>query len=103
AVALPLTSLVTRPLAPLFRTTPGRGHADLVGKIVVVKTQKVDARFGQGTLDDGLLLSVRCEDAEALKRGDRALILGWDEEKEAFEVEPLEVVMGKDDEKRRRA
>ncbi len=103
-IALPFTSLVTRPLAPLFRTTPARGHADLVGKVVVVKTQKVDGGFGQGTLEDGLLLSVRCEDADALKRGDRALILGWDEEKEAFEVEPLEVVMGKgDDEKRRRA
>lgn len=103
ALALPLTSLVTRPLAPLFRTAPGRGNAELVGKVVTVKTGHVDARFGQGTLEDGLLLHVRCEDPEALQRGDRALILAWDEEKGAFEVEPLDVVMGERDEKRRRA
>ncbi|HLV67900.1 MAG TPA: glycine zipper family protein [Polyangiaceae bacterium] len=100
-VALPLTSLVTRPLAPLFRTAHARGNADLIGKVVTVKTGRVDARFGQGTLEDGLLLHVRCEDPDALARGDRALIVAWDEEKEVFEVEPLEAVMG--NEKRRRA
>src|SRR5690606_24690602 len=61
AVALPLTSLVTRPLAPLFRTQRARGNADLVGKVVVVRTGHVDDQFGQATLEDGqagLLLHV---------------------------------------------
>ncbi|HEY8429258.1 MAG TPA: glycine zipper family protein, partial [Sandaracinaceae bacterium] len=88
AVALPLTSLVTRPLAPLFRTQRARGNADLVGKVVVIRTGRVDDKFGQATLEDGqagLLLHVRCAAPDALQRGDRALILAWDEQRGAFE------------------
>lgn len=103
-VALPLTSLLTRPLAPLFVTHVAKGNASLIGKIVTVKTSRVDGRFGQGELKDGqgrLLVHVRCEDPEALERGDEALIIGWDEERHTFEVEPLSEVLPERERKRR--
>lgn len=71
-----------------------------------MKTGNVDRRFGQAELNDGqtgLLLRVRCDDEDALKRGDRALIVDWDEEANAFAVEPMEAVLGEDAEKKRRA
>lgn len=105
ALAVPLTSLSTRPLAPLFRTTGAKGNRDLIGSVVVVKTGTVDKKFGQAELNDGqagLLLRVRCDDEDALARGDRALIVDWDEDAHAFAVEPMDAVLG-DDEKKRRA
>lgn len=96
-VALPLTSLITRPLAPLFRKIEGTKRADLIGLVVTVKTGKVTHDFGQATLDDGqagLLLKVRCETAEALSRGDHALIVGWDEDTNAFDLEPMDELLG---------
>lgn len=106
ALALPLTSLVTRPMAPLFRTEVARGNRSLVGSVVVVKTGKVDRGFGQAELHDGqagLLLRVRCEDDAGLARGDRALIVDWDEEQNVFEVEPLSEVLGDDAAQRARS
>ncbi|MBX3273683.1 MAG: DUF1449 family protein [Sandaracinaceae bacterium] len=105
-VALPLTSLATRPLAKLFKTEPARSNRDLIGQVVTVKTGHVDARFGQASLDDGqagLLLKIRCEDPDALARGDRALIVDWDEESGAFEVEPMEALTGERAAKKSRA
>lgn len=106
ALALPLTSLVTRPMAPLFRTNVARGNRSLVGSVVVVKTGKVDRGFGQAELHDGqagLLLRVRCEDDAGLARGDRALIVDWDEERNVFEIEPLSEVLGDDAAQRARS
>lgn len=104
-LAFPLTSLVTRPLAPLFEKVHAKRNADLIGSVVVVKTGRVDVRFGQATLDDGqagLLLRVRCDDGEALGRGDKALIVGWDEEANAFDVEPMDELLGTGDQKKQR-
>ena len=104
-LAWPVTSLATRPLAPLFKTTGAKGNRDLIGSVVVVKTGNVDRTFGQAELNDGqagLLLRVRCDDEDALKRGDRALIVDWDEEAHAFAVEPMDAVLG-DEAKKRRA
>ena len=94
--AVPLTSLLTRPMAPLFRVHKARGNRDLVGQVVRIRTGSVDGGFGQAELKDGqagMILHVRCADPEALERGDEALIVDWDEEKNAFEVEPMEALL----------
>jgi len=104
-LAMPLTSLLTRPLAPLFRTEKAKKNKDLIGSVVTIKTGKVDAGFGQATLDDGqagFLLTVRCDTSDALTRGDRALIVGWDESSNTFDVEPMEAVLGAEAEAKKR-
>jgi hypothetical protein len=94
--SLLLTSVAVRPLAPIFATNLAKGHRDLVGRVCVVSTGRVDTRFGQATLEDGgagLILQVR-SDANELRRGDRVLIIGWNAEREGFEVEPMEPLEG---------
>jgi len=105
-LALPLTSLLTRPLAPLFETRAARSNRDLVGSVVTIKTGNVDRRFGQAELDDGqagLLVRVRCDDEDALARGDRALIVDWDEDANAFAVEPMKDLLDEPPKDKRRA
>ncbi len=92
AVALPLTSIVVRPLGPFFATRGAKTRSDLLGRECVISTGRVDERFGQATLADGgagLILDVRCDTPGALRQGDRALLVSWDPEREAFEVEPI--------------
>ena len=91
--SLVVTSVAVRPLGRLFVTHAAKGRSDLVGRVCVVSTGRVDARFGQATVEDGgagLILPVRCDAEGALRRGERALIIGWDHEREGFLVEPLE-------------
>lgn len=93
-VALPLTSLITRPLKPLFVSRVAPGNANLVGSVVTVRTGTVNEGFGQGELaTEGLIVQVRAPKSAGLKRGDKALILGWDADQHAFEVEPMEAVL----------
>jgi hypothetical protein len=93
AVALPLTAIVVRPLGPLFATRAAASRNDVIGKVCVISTGRVNERFGQATLADGgagLILDVRCDTPGALRQGDKALLVSWDQEREAFEVEPLD-------------
>ncbi|EYF00188.1 DUF1449 family protein [Chondromyces apiculatus] len=92
-VALPLASLVARPLGGLFVTQRAQSLADLVGKVVVISTGRVDERFGQALLQDGgagLILNVRSDAPGVLRQGDRAILVNWDAEKESFAVEPMD-------------
>jgi hypothetical protein len=91
--AVPLTGLSVRPMAGLFTTDSARGRDTLVGKICVVSTGRVDGTFGQATYDDGgagLIVQVRCDRKNGLKRGDQALIIDYDKGRESFSIEPLE-------------
>lgn len=93
ALALPLTSVVTRPLRPIFRTPSGRRRAELAGESCTVTTGRVDGRFGQAEAhlgNDVLLIQIRCDGAASLTKGQEALIIHYDEEREAYMVEPME-------------
>ena len=90
--SLLLTSLAIRPLAPIFVTKTARKSGDLVGKIATITTGQVTMRFGQATVADGgagLSLQIRAEPGSTLKRGDKVVLVYWDQEHEAFHVEKL--------------
>ncbi|AKT39029.1 uncharacterized protein CMC5_031750 [Chondromyces crocatus] len=92
-IALPLTSLVVRPLGSLFVTQAAQSVMDLVGKTVIISTGRVDERFGQGVLHDGgagLILNVRCDSPGVLRQGDKAVLVSYHPEREVFFVEPME-------------
>jgi hypothetical protein len=102
----PIAQLSARPFAGLFATEVAQGHEALVGQIVSVSTLRVDAAFGQASLDDGqggLLLQVRCPKSNALQRGDEALIVSYDTNTQSFHVEPLDPALASDDAARHRA
>jgi hypothetical protein len=87
------TSIAVRPLGKLFQTHGAtRSKTDLVGKVCVVSTGRVTESFGQANLEDGgagLILQVRARAGNGLQRGDRVLIIGWDDAAGGFSVEPM--------------
>jgi hypothetical protein len=94
-LALPLTSLATKPLEPIFRQRHGKSRIDYVGSVCRIQTGRVDTEFGQATVEDGgagLIIQVR-DEGGALKRGDSALIIDYDREQEAYIVEAYDALL----------
>lgn len=90
-VGLPLAGLLVRPLGGVFELKEGKSNRDYVGHTVTVSTGKVDEDFGQGTVEDGgtvLVIPIRCDKA-GLSRNDKALIIDFDTERQAYVVEPV--------------
>ena len=68
-------------------------HESLVGKVCTVRTGTVTDRFGEALLEDGgagLVVRVRVETGETLKRGDQVVIVGYDDERQEFTVAPMD-------------
>lgn len=90
-VALLVTSLLVRPLAPVFAIKVGKTNRDYVGFSCTISTGSVDDGFGQATVEDGgtvLVIPVRCDRPGSLARGDKAMIIDFDDERQAYVVEP---------------
>jgi hypothetical protein len=80
-----------RPLAPVFAVKEAKTNTDYVGHACTITTGSVDDRFGQATVEDGgsvLVIQVRSEQRGKLARGDKALIIEFDRERQAYVVEP---------------
>jgi hypothetical protein len=95
-LALPLTSIAARPLAKVFAPKHAPAKADFIGRTCLVRTGTVTSKFGEATLADGgagLVLRVRVEGEKQLGRGDQALIVDYDAERETYLVEPMRDVM----------
>jgi hypothetical protein len=95
-VAIVLTALLVRPLAPVFAFREGKSNRDYVGHTCTITTGRVDDNFGQATVEDGgtvLVIPVRCDRPEKLARGDKALIIDFDPERQAYVVEPSADIM----------
>lgn len=95
-LALPLTSFAARPLARVFVIRKGPAKTDLIGRMCVARTGTVNDKFGEATLADGgagLVLRVRVDAGKQLARGEQALIVDYDAERETFLVEPMAELM----------
>jgi len=95
-VALPIAALLIRPIAPVFAVKEGKSNADYIGHTCTITTGRVDNSFGQASVEDGgtvLAIAVRCDRPGRLLRGDRALIIEFDGERQAYLVEPSRDVL----------
>jgi hypothetical protein len=95
-LSLPLTSVAVRPLAKLLVTRRAPSKADFIGRTCVVRTGSVTEKFGEATLEDGgagLVIRVRIEGETSLSRGEQALIVDWDAERESYLVEPMKALL----------
>jgi amino acid transporter len=90
-LSLLLTRLLTKPLRAVFKMlnkdydTPVK----IIGQVCVVTTGEANATFGQASVEvrgAPLLLQVRTSGEEVLRRGERALIISEDTEKNCFHV-----------------
>lgn len=92
-LSLVATSLAVRPLVKAFESAAPQRRHHFIGKVCEITSGKVDGKFGTATVSDGgagLNLNVICEKANQLKKGDRALIVGFDEKADHWEIEPLD-------------
>ncbi|MCA9560832.1 MAG: DUF1449 family protein, partial [Myxococcales bacterium] len=91
-LAVPLTSILVRPLGRIFRPQTGRKRAEVVGHTAAITTGRVDWSFGQADArvgNDHLLIQVRCDPTKGLRRHQEVLIIDYDTKREAYIVEPL--------------
>lgn len=95
-VAVLVTAVLVRPLGPVFAIKEGKSNRDYVGHTCTISTGHVDDGFGQATLEDGatvLQIPVRCDAAGKFARGDKALIIDFDDKRQAYVVEPSTSVL----------
>ncbi|MCP3142023.1 hypothetical protein [Pyxidicoccus xibeiensis] len=82
-----------RPLRPVFVAKKAPGRDSLMGRVCTISSGDVTGRFGHATFEDGeagFILNVVCAKQNTLKRGDPALILGYDPERGVYDVEPVD-------------
>ncbi len=89
-----LTQFSIKPLQSLFEHD-GKvlGNKDIVGQLCEIVTGKVDEKFGQARYNKdgaGLIIEVRNTSGANLKKGEKALIVGYNTEKMTYRVEPYE-------------
>jgi hypothetical protein len=87
------SAVALRPLIKAFSSAPPQRRHHFIGKVCEITSGRVDAQFGTATVSDGgagLNLNVACEKANQLKKGDRALIVGFDVSREVWEIEPID-------------
>ena len=92
-VGVMLASLAVRPLRPIFIAKKAPGRDSLMGRVCTINSGNVTNAFGHATFEDGgagLILNVYCAKENGLKRGDQALILGYDPARDVYEVEPVD-------------
>ncbi len=95
-LSLPLTSFAARPLAKVFAPKRAPAKSDFIGRTCVIRTGSVTEKLGEATLHDGgagLVLRVRVEGGKQLGRGEQALIVDYDAERETYLVEPMRDVL----------
>ena len=89
-------SLAVRPLRPVFIAQQAPGRDSLMGRVCTINSGSVTGSHGHATLADGgagLILNVFCSRENQLKRGDQALILGYDPARDVYEVEPVDFLL----------
>ena len=95
--ALPFASITARPFAPLFYIHKASRRRAFIGHTCELTTLRVDNRFGQAEISDGgagLTVQVRCDHDNALTKGGAALVVSFDEKREAYIIEPLDTPRG---------
>jgi len=97
AVSMPLTGLVTSPMRKMFEGEQTDTSESIIGSVCKISTSRVDEEFGRAKCyHDGaeLILNVRCDGADGLEKGDKALLIHHDEAEGVYWVEPYDSLTG---------
>jgi hypothetical protein len=88
-----VSALMLRPFSKaLAQARPAR-RKDVLGRICTITSSRVDASFGTAVVDDGgagINVMVVCAKQNTLKKGDRALLVDYDQSKDVYDVEPID-------------
>lgn len=97
-VSVMITAVLIKPLRPLFKKASQETVKRVLGQTAIVKTSRVDSKFGEAILEDGgagLLLKVRTIGDTTFSKGDRVVLLEHDKEKNTYRVISEEEFAGK--------
>ena len=76
-ITAPIVAIIIAPLKPLFKKQHEQGSKDIIGRVAIIRSSKVTASFGEANVQDsgaGLILKVRAEEPNDIKRGDQVLL-----------------------------
>jgi len=88
-VAVMITSVVIKPLRPLFQKAQQQTVKHMLGQVAVVRSSRVDQHYGEALMEDGgagLILKVRSSEDSSFKRGDRVVLLEYQSESNTYRV-----------------
>ncbi len=91
-----VTSVLVKPLAPVFRIREGKTNRDWIGQTCTISTATADDHFGHANVEERgttMDIAVRCDAPGKLARGDKALIIDFDEARQAYLVEPVASIL----------
>ena len=77
-----ITAVLIKPLRTLFKKMEAPSIKNVLGRIAVVRSSRVDNGFGEAIVEDGgagLLLRVRTRGEEKFAKGDKVVLLEHDE------------------------
>ncbi len=86
-------ALLLRPLGKALSQAKPARRRDVLGQLCTVTSGKVDGGFGTASIDDGgagLIVHIVCSKDNELKKGDRAILVEFDAQKNVYEVEPVD-------------
>lgn len=92
------TSVALRPLRRAMGRLSAATDASLLGRTAVLVTPSLGPDYGQASMDDGgagLILQVRGDDPNPLQRGDRVVLVEYDEARNAYHVVPEQQFLGR--------
>lgn len=96
--AVYLTAYIIKPLRPIFtKLNIANDHKSLLGQTVEIRTSSVNETKGEAIYEDGgagLILQVRCHDSHQFKRGDKAILLRYDQTNNSYEIISIEEFNG---------
>ena len=84
-----ITAQCIKPLRSIFQAANQEVQKNIVGKLAIVRTNRVDKTFGEANVEDGgagLIVKVRSFKDEEFKRGDRVVLLEYSEEENSYKV-----------------
>ena len=88
-IAVFITSVLIRPLRPLFKSATQNTLKRVLGQTAVVRTSRVDVNFGEANFDDGgagLILKVRASEGQTFSKGDRVVLLEYRKDTNTYRV-----------------
>ncbi len=83
-----LTAQIIKPLRKFF-TSETTSNKSILGKVLIVRTSRVDENFGEAMLNDGgagLMLKIRCDQPNSFKQGDRVVAYEYLNDKNVYRV-----------------
>jgi hypothetical protein len=91
-ISIPITAVLVRPIKKFFVAHDAVKKSSLIGLECTIRTRKVTSDFGQAELEDGeagMILDVRANDAYGIKKGDRVLLVEYNQSDESYLVEKV--------------